>query len=323
MIISFYKQLINFHFFFILNNLGLIFYPIILYFNKFFKKKMLLFSTFNGKNYEKLIRSSNFVEISDIEIMIELSLINKFNEIYLSKLKKFLSDTQEEGKYIREVIEENNYFVFLINIKKLFTLYNEIFPYQIVQNDLTNENPEKIFMSIDICMQYFFNLNKEDYLIKSLGLNLNCVDTDINNLDIWKEYSDIIKKRSNRQLKNEFKNIFELQQLDKMMNNPLVTCDYNISDYYEIDEYQDGNFSELELTIGFVNYFIYITPTRISIDLLYCIISNFYSYLQPVNLDELDLLNSDILRNLNIFILKNIKPLFFPCTKIILDNKDK
>jgi hypothetical protein len=107
------------------------------------------------------------------------------------------------------------------------------------------------------------------------------------------------------------------------MNNPLVTCDYNISDYYEIDEYQDGNFSELELTIGFVNYFIYITPTRISIDLLYCIISNFYSYLQPVNLDELDLLNSDILRNLNIFILKNIKPLFFPCTKIILDNKDK
>lgn len=323
MIISFYKQLINSHFFFILNSLDLIFYPIISYFNKFLKKKMFLFSTLNGKNDEKLIRSSNFVEISDIEIMIELSLINKFNEIYLLKLKKFLSDTQEEGEYIREVIEENNYFVFSINIKKLFTLYNEIFPYQIVQNDLTNENLGKIFMSIDICMQYFFNLNKEEYLIKSLGLNLNYVDADINNLDIWKKYSEIIEKRSTKQLKNEFKNIFELQQLEKMMNNPLVTCNYNISDYYEIDEYQDGKFSELEVTIGFVNYFIYITPATISVDLLYSIISNFYSYLQPVNLNELDLLNFDILRNLNIFILKNIKPLFFPCIKTILDNKDK
>jgi hypothetical protein len=103
-----------------------------------------------------------------------------------------------------------------------------------VQNDLTNENLGKIFMSIDICMQYFFNLNKDDYLLKSLGLNLNYIDADINNLDIWKQYSNIIEKRRIKKLKNQFKNIFDLQQLD---NNPSVTCHYNISDYILLNRY--------------------------------------------------------------------------------------
>ena len=320
LIINFYKQLINRHFCFIFNTLVLIFYPIISYFNKFFRKKMFLFSTINGKSYEELMSYSNFVEISDIEIMIELSVIHKSNQIYLSKLKKFLADTQEEGEYIREVIQQNNYFVVLINIKKLFALYDEIFPYQIVRNDLTNESISKIFMSIDICMQYFFNLNKDDYLLKSLGLNLNYIDADMNNLEIWKQYSDIIEKRRTKKLKNQLKNIFDLPQLD---NNPSVTCHYNISDYYDPEDYQDGKFSELALTIGRVNYFIYIVPTSISMDLLYFIITNFYFYLQPLNSKELDSLDFDNLKNLNLFILKNIKPLFFPYNKTILENKDK
>jgi hypothetical protein len=90
--------------------------------------------------------------------MVEKSIINQSNQIYLSKLKKFLSDTQQEDEPLRQVIEENNYFVLLININDLFSLYNEIFPDQIVKNDFTNENPLKIFNSIDISLQYFFRV---------------------------------------------------------------------------------------------------------------------------------------------------------------------
>ena len=164
---NFYKQLIISYFFVVLKNLILIFSKMISYVNKSFRTKFFLFSSVNDKSFEKFISS---IQISDIQIMVEKSIINESNEIYLSKLKKFLSDTQQEDEPLREVIEENNYFVLLININDLFSLYNEIFPDQIVKNDFTNENPLKIFNSIDISVQYFFQLNKEDYLIKSLRI---------------------------------------------------------------------------------------------------------------------------------------------------------
>lgn len=312
---NFYKQLIIFYFFFVLKSLILISYKIISSVNKSFRTKLFLSSSVNDKNFEKFINS---IQISDIQIMVEKSIINQSNQIYLSKLKKFLSDTQQEDEPLREVIEENNYFVVLININDLFSLYNQIFPDQIVKNDFTNENPLKIFNSIDIAVQYFFQLNKEDYLIKSLGLTLNYFDGKMNNLDIWNQYCDIITERSIKLSKNQFKKSFELEEL---LNNPLVKCQYSILDYYDDDVYE-GN-KELEIFIGIVDYHLCIKPTKFSIDILYFIIMDLYFYLQPIKLTETNSKSADKLQNLNNFIIKNIKPLFLRYNKTILENKDK
>lgn len=312
---NFYKQLIISYFFFVLKNLILIFSKMISYVNKSFRTKFFLFSSVNDKSFEKFISS---IQISDIQIMVEKSIINESNEIYLSKLKKFLSDTQQEDEPLREVIEENNYFVLLININDLFSLYNEIFPNQIVKNDFTNENPLKIFNSIDISVQYFFQLNKEDYLIKSLGLTINYFDGKMNNLDIWNQYCDIVTQRAIKPLKNQGQNIFELE---KVHNNPLVKCQYSILDYYDDDIYE-GN-KELEIFIGIIDYHLCFKPTKFSIDILYFSIVDLYFYLQPTQLSETTSKNSDKLQDLDNFIIKNIEPLFFPYNKILLENKDK
>jgi len=312
---NFYKQLIISYFFFILKNLILIFSKMISYVNKSFRTKLFLFSSVNDKSFEKFISS---IQISDIQIMVEKSIVNESNEIYLSKLKKFLSDTQQEDEPLREVIEENNYFVLLININDLFSLYNEIFPDQIVKNDFTNENPLKIFNSIDISVQYFFQLNKEDYLIKSLGLTINYFDGKMDNLDIWNQYCDIVTQRAIKPLKNQGQNIFELE---KVHNNPLVKCQYSILDYYDDDIYE-GN-KELEIFIGIIDYHLYLKPTKFSIDILYFSIVDLYFYLQPIQLSETTSKNSDKLQDLDNFIIKNIKPLFFPYNKMLLENKDK
>ena len=312
---NFYKQLIISYFFVVLKNLILIFSKMISYVNKSFRTKLFLFSSVNDKSFEKFISS---IQISDIQIMVEKSIVNESNEIYLSKLKKFLSDTQQEDEPLREVIEENNYFVLLININDLFSLYNEIFPDQIVKNDFTNENPLKIFNSIDISVQYFFQLNKEDYLIKSLGLTINYFDGKMNNLDIWNQYCDIVTQRTIKPLKNQGENIFELEEVH---NNPLVKCQYSILDYYDDDIYE-GN-KELEIFIGIIDYHLYLKPTKFSIDILYFSIVDLYFYLQPIQLSETSSKNSDKLQDLDNFILKNIKPLFFPYNKMLLENKDK
>lgn len=312
---NFYKQLIISYFFFVLKNLILIFSKMISYVNKSFRTKLFLFSSVNDKSFEKFISS---IQISDIQIMVEKSIVNESNEIYLSKLKKFLSDTQQEDEPLREVIEENNYFVLLININDLFSLYNEIFPNQIVKNDFTNENPLKIFNSIDISVQYFFQLNKEDYLIKSLGLTINYFDGKMDNLDIWNQYCDIVTQRAIKPLKNQGQNIFELE---KVHNNPLVKCQYSILDYYDDDIYE-GN-KELEIFIGIIDYHLYLKPTKFSIDILYFSIVDLYFYLQPIQLSETTSKNSDKLQDLDNFIIKNIKPLFFQYNKMIFENKDK
>jgi len=312
---NFYKHLIISYFFFVLKNLILMFYKIISHVNKSFRTKLLLFSSVNDINFSKFISS---IQISDIEIMVEKSIINQSNQIYLSKLKKFLSDTQQEDEPLRQVIEENNYFVLLININDLFSLYNEIFPDQIVKNDFTNENPLKIFNSIDISLQYFFQLNKEDYLIRSLGLTLNYFDEKMNTLSIWNQYCDLVTERSIKLLKNQFQNTFELNEVD---NNPLVKCQYSILDYYDDDVYQ-GN-QELEIFIGIIDYHLCIKPTKFSIDILYFVIMDLYFYLQPIRSSETNSKNYDKLHDLDNFIIKNIKPLFFTYTKMILENKDK
>lgn len=312
---NFYKQLIISYFFFVLKNLILIFSKMISYVNKSFRTKMFLFSSVNDKSFEKFISS---IQISDIQIMVEKSIINESNEIYLSKLKKFLSDTQQEDEPLREVIEENNYFVLLININDLFSLYNEIFPDQIVKNDFTNENPLKIFNSIDISVQYFFQLNKEDYLIKSLGLTINYFDGKMDNLDIWNQYCDIVTQRTIKPLKNQCENIFELEEVD---NNPLVKCQYSILDYYDDDIYE-GN-KELEIFIGIIDYHLCLKSTKFSIDILYFGIVDLYFYLQPIQLSETTSKNSEKLQTLDNFIIKNIKPLFFRYNKMLLENKDK
>lgn len=312
---NFYRYLIISYFFFVLKNLISIFYRINSSFNKSFRSKMFLFSSIDYKIPEKFINS---IQISDIQIMIEKSIINRSNQIYLSKLKKFLSDTKQEDEDLREVTEENNYFIFLININDLFSLYNEIFPDKILKNDFTNENVSKIFNSIDIAVQYFFELNKEDYLIKSLGLTLNYFDGKMNNLDIWKKYCDVVTERNIKPLKNQFQNIFELE---KLSNNPFVECHYSIFDYYDTADYQDNK--ELEIFIGNIDYNLCIKPTKFSIDILYFIMMDFYFYLQPIELSEINSKNSDQLQELDNFIIKNIKPLFFRYNKIILENKDK
>jgi hypothetical protein len=312
---NFYKQLIISYFFFVLKNLILISYQIISSVNKSFRTKLFLSSSVNDKNFEKFINS---IQISDIEMMVEKSIINQSNQIYLSKLKKFLSDTQQEDEPLREVIEENNYFVVLININDLFSLYNQIFPDQIVKNDFTNENPLKIFNSIDIAVQYFFQLNKEDYLIKSLGLTLNYFDEKMNNLNIWNEYCDIITERSIKPSKNQFEKSFELEEL---LNNPLVKCQYSILDYYDDDVYE-GN-KELEIFIGIIDYHLCIKPTKFSTDILYFIIMDLYFYLQPIKLSETNSKSVNKLQDLDNFIIKNIKPLFLRYNKVILENKDK
>jgi len=312
---NFYKQLIISYFFVVLKNLILIFSKMISYVNKSFRTKFLLFSSVNDKSFEKFI---SFIQISDIQIMVEKSIINESNEIYLSKLKKFLLDTQQEDEPLREVIEENNYFVLLININDLFSLYNEIFPDQIVKNDFTNENPLKIFNSIDISVQYFFQLNKEDYLIKSLGLTINYFDGKMNNLDIWNQYCDIVTQRTIKPLKNQGENIFELEEVH---NNPLVKCQYSILDYYDDDIYE-GN-KELEIFIGIIDYHLCLKPTKFSIDILYFSIVDLYFYLQPIQLSETTSKNSEKLQDLDNFIIKNIKPLFFPYNKMLLENKEK
>ena len=312
---NFYKQLMISYFFFVLKNLILISYKIISSVNKSFRTKLFFSSSVGDENFEKFINS---IQISDIQMMVEKSIINQSNQIYLSKLKKFLSDTQQEDEPLREVIEDNNYFVVLININDLFSLYNQVFPDQIVKNDFTNENPLKIFNSIDIAVQYFFQLNKEDYLIKSVGLTLNYFDGKMNNLDIWNRYCDIITERSIQPLKNQFENSFELEEL---LNNPLVKCQYSILDYYDDDVYE-GN-QELEIFIGIVDYNLYIKPTKFSIDILYFIIMDLYFYLQPIKLSETNSKSGDKLEDLNNFIIKNIKPLFLQYNKMILENKDK
>lgn len=312
---NFYKQLIISYFFFVLKSLILISYQIISSVNKSFRTKLFLSSSVNDKSFEKFINS---IQISDIQMMVEKSIINQSNQVYLSKLKKFLSDTQQEDEPLREVIEENNYFVVLININDLFSLYNQVFPDQIVKNDFTNENPLKIFNSIDIAVQYFFQLNKEDYLIKSLGLTLNYFDGKMNNLNIWNEYCDIITERSIKPSKNQSEKSFELEEL---LNNPLVKCQYSILDYYDDDVYE-GN-KELEIFIGIVDYHLCIKPTKFSIDILYFIIMDLYFYLQPIKLSETNSKSVDKLQDLDNFIIKNIKPLFLRYNKVILENKDK
>lgn len=312
---NFYTQPIISYFFFVLKNLILTFSRILSSVNKSFRPKLLLFSSLNDKNFEKL---TNSIQISDIEIMVEKSIINESNQIYLSKLEKFLSDTQQEDESLREVIEENNYFVLLININDLFSFYNEIFPDQIVKNDFTNENPLKIFNSIDIAVQYFFQLNKEDYLIKSLGLTANYFEGKMNDVDIWKEYCDLVTDRSIKPLKNRFENRFELKEF---RNNPLIKCQYSILDYYDDDVYP-GNM-ESEIFIGTISYHLYIKPTKFSIDILYFIIMDFYFYLQPLQLSQTNGESSKQLQDLEDFIIKNIEPLFFQYNKMILKNKDK
>lgn len=312
---NFYKQSIISYFFFVSKNLILTFSRIISYVNKFFRTKFFLFSSVNDKSFEKF---TNSLQISDIQVMVEKSIINQSNQIYLSKLEKFLSDTQQEDEPLREVIEENNYFVLLININDLFSLYNERFPDQIVKNDFTNEDPLKIFNSIDITVQYFFQLNKEDYLIKSLGLTLNYFDGKMNNLEIWNEYCDIVTERSIKPLKNQFENSFELEEL---RTNPLIKCQYSILDYYDDDAYQ-GNM-ELEIFIGIIEYHLCLKPTKFSIDILYFIIMDLYFYLEPIQLRETNSKSSNKLQDLDNFIIKNIKPLFFQYNKMIFENKDK
>ena len=84
---NFYKQLIISYFFFILKNLILIFSKMISYVNKSFRTKLFLFSSVNDKSFEKFISS---IQISDIQIMVEKSIVNESNEIYLSKLNVYL-----------------------------------------------------------------------------------------------------------------------------------------------------------------------------------------------------------------------------------------
>lgn len=311
-------QLLIPYFFSLFKNLISISYKIVSNFNKFFRTKLVLFSAFNDITSEKFINS---IQLSDIEIMVEKSIVNQSNQVYLSKLKKFLSDTQQGDQPLRQVTEANNYFIFRININHLFSLYNKIFPDQIVKNDFTNENASKIFNSIDVSLQYFFELNKEDYLIKSLSLTLNCFDGKMNNLDIWNQYFDIVTKRSIKPLKKELENFFKLEEL---ISNPLIECHYSIFDYYDSDDYQDNK--ELEILNGNIDYHLRIKPTKFSLDILDFIIMDLYFYLQPIKLTEINNKNSYELQNLDNFIIKNIKPLFFRYNKMILENlenKDK
>ena len=78
---NFYKQLIISYFFVVLKNLILIFSKMISYVNKSFRTKFFLFSSVNDKSFEKFISS---IQISDIQIMVEKSIINESNEIYLN-----------------------------------------------------------------------------------------------------------------------------------------------------------------------------------------------------------------------------------------------
>jgi hypothetical protein len=161
-------------------------------------------------------------------------------------------------------------------------------------------------------------LNKEDYLIKSLGLTINYFDGKMNNLDIWNQYCDIVTQRTIKPLKNQGENIFELEEVH---NNPLVKCQYSILDYYDDDIYE-GN-KELEIFIGIIDYHLCLKPTKFSIDILYFSIVDLYFYLQPIQLNETTSKNSDKLQDLDNFIIKNIKPLFFPYNKMLLENKDR
>ena len=74
---NFYKQLIISYFFVVLKNLILIFSKMISYVNKSFRTKFFLFSSVNDKSFEKFISS---IQISDIQIMVEKSIINESNE---------------------------------------------------------------------------------------------------------------------------------------------------------------------------------------------------------------------------------------------------
>jgi len=218
-----------------------------------------------------------------------------------------------------------SYFFFVLKnliliFSKMISYVNKSFRTKFFLFSSVNDksNPLKIFNSIDISVQYFFQLNKEDYLIKSLGLTINYFDGKMNNLDIWNQYCDIVTQRTIKPLKNQGEKIFELEEVH---NNPLVKCQYSILDYYDDDIYE-GN-KELEIFIGIIDYHLCLKPTKFSIDILYFSIVDLYFYLQPIQLSETSSKNSDKLQDLDNFILKNIKPLFFPYNKMLLENKDK
>jgi hypothetical protein len=271
------------------------YYGMIFYFNTFFRLKRFLSPIFNSKHFDPLIIYTNYLEFSYLEILIEKSIINQSNEIYRNKLEKFLIDVKEsEVDNFEQLTEKDNYFVLTINVKNMFSLYNEAFNNQIVRNDLTNLTISKVFMSLDICLQYYFGLSKKDYFIKSLGLNLNYLDCD-KDKSLWNNYVKVIRKRIEK-------------KLDELSNNPNILFNIEMYDYYD----GNGNTIPLEVNGIIANYYLYNLPFEFSIESLHYSIMNFYSYLQPLDITEKHDLDFHSFQNLNNFIQNNIKPLFFP-----------
>jgi len=247
---------------------------------------------FTTKTYGELPTFTNFLELSYLQIIVEKSLINESNELFRHKLKKFLFETQDdEDENIEQLIEENNRFIIKINVAKMMTLYTDIINESVVTNNFTNTSVPTVFMSVDVCLQYYFGLNINDYLLQSIGLNLHYMHSKID-IDIVSTYVTLVTNRNMMNTRNPY-------SID-----PEVLFDLDLFDY----QIEDEQYCAVKCLL--ITYHNNSIGPKFSVETLYGSIFDFYSYLKPIQLSELPPWDSHMLPILNKFVSKNITPFF-------------
>ena len=247
---------------------------------------------FSIKTYGELPDFTNFLEIAYLQIIVEKSLVNDSNELFRHKLKKFLLETQDEDdENIEQLIEENNHFIIKINVAKMLSLYNDILNESVVTNNFTNTSVPTVFMSVDVCLQYYFGLGINDYLLQSIGLNLHYMHlkTDI---DVVSTYVTLVTNRNMMNTRNPY------------TIDPEVVFDLDLFDY----QIQDEEYCAVKCLL--ITYHNNSIGPKFSVETLYGSIFDFYSYLKPIQISELPPWDTNMLPILNKFVSKNITPFF-------------
>jgi len=247
---------------------------------------------FTTKTYGELPNFTNFLELSYLQIIVEKSLINDSNELFRHRLKKFLFETQDdEDEHIEQLIEENNRFIIKINVAKMMTLYTDIINESVVTNNFTNTSVPTVFMSVDVCLQYYFGLSINNYLLQSIGFNLHYMHSKID-IDIVSTYVTLVTNRNMMNSRNPY------------TIDPEVVFDLDLFDYQIEDEEYCG------VNCLLITYHNNMIGPHFSVETLYGSIFDFYSYLKPIQLTELPPWDSHMLPILNKFVSKNVTPFF-------------
>jgi len=262
-----------------------------------------------------------------IEITVTKSILESSNQVFIKLFQDFLRKlaTLPKNKNIKPkanldqmVLEEifdttpglsdiDDYFFLKINVKNMFDFYNRQFGETILTNSYTNESIPLVLKSIDIALQYFLGLNRKDYLVRSIGLNLVFLGSGENgfysNGFLWLSYFMVIENRMKTESDSIVTdNFFAIRNDD----SSLLISSYDFDNPYPDDTFLDG--TSIYFSIDNIQ-------NELSFDLLKYPRNLFYSYLQPIEKEREKisyLYNEEMSEFLNDFIYMYIIHIFNP-----------